>query len=743
MEPRQLKQVQKLHDLGLDLIPLRGKRPIENEWVSQERKSWDQLSEALEELDANAGVRLGTPLSDGRYLAVLDVDVVGPLTDAAEQQNLDQALKAILGGTKCPTVISGFTPESRHIYLATTERPPTRTLAQSATRVEYTKGGSTKQGPLWTVQLRGHGSQVVVPPSIHPDTSKRYKWANGVSPPMKSLEALPELPLDALLKPPQAPPVAGGAGAMVRSLPIAAQYQELILYGDQGSVYPSRSEALFAALCVLTRDTALTDTAITGMLLDEDCAIGAKAREKPAPARWLTQQIKQARDRIAEQKRTAQATEERQRTLINDDPVYKSVCERHSLVLLGGKPAVFRKRIDPPSHESQYDVLTIGALKELYANKRITVEGRRVNPVDLWRVSPDRREHLEGVSLIPPPEICPSGVFNLWQGFSVDPVLGADVAPWVEFCTEVIAAGNEAHAAWLLDWCADLFQSPGTPPGTSIVLRGGEGVGKGTFASALGHIVGPHFRHVVQESQLTGRFNAHFADSLLIFADELIYGGDKKHRGTLYALVTERFFMMERKNFDAVPMRNLNRMVVASNNDWVVPAGVDARRWFVLDVSDVYRGNQKYFRKLRSWFEKGGYAKLLGYLLERSIANDLRKAPITQGLIDQKLSGMDAMDSWWLDCLEQQSVLEPVGDAPPVWDEFVSKRRMYQSYTTWCKDHGAKVFNRVHFFRRLYVLQPGISSVRRTVDDERELFLKMPSLETCKKHSTEKLGQVL
>jgi hypothetical protein len=37
---------------------------------------------------------------------------------------------------------------------------------------------------------------------------------------------------------------------------------------------------------------------------------------------------------------------------------------------------------------------------------------------------------------------------------------------------------------------------------------------------------------------------------------------------------------------------------MASNNDWVIPAGPDARRFFVLNVSDARKQDFSYFEKI-------------------------------------------------------------------------------------------------------------------------------------------------
>jgi hypothetical protein len=105
------------------------------------------------------------------------------------------------------------------------------------------------------------------------------------------------------------------------------------------------------------------------------------------------------------------------------------------------------------------------------------------------------------------------------------------------------------------------------------------------FARTFGALFGQHFLHLSDARHLTGNFNAHLRDSCLVFADEAFYAGDKQHEGQLKRLVTEPTLMIEAKYANAVSVRNCLHLIVASNDDWVVPAGTDERRFFVLDVS--------------------------------------------------------------------------------------------------------------------------------------------------------------
>ena len=49
-------------------------------------------------------------------------------------------------------------------------------------------------------------------------------------------------------------------------------------------------------------------------------------------------------------------------------------------------------------------------------------------------------------------------------------------------------------------------------------------------------------------------------------------GGDKKGEGVLKALITEPRLQLEAKFRDPIMVENRLRIIVASNNDWIVPS---------------------------------------------------------------------------------------------------------------------------------------------------------------------------
>ena len=78
---------------------------------------------------------------------------------------------------------------------------------------------------------------------------------------------------------------------------------------------------------------------------------------------------------------------------------------------------------------------------------------------------------------------------------------------------------------------ADAVQNRARRPGIAVVLRSQEGTGNGGFCSQFGSLFGSHFIQVSQASHLTGNFNSHLKDKLIVYADEAFWAGDKKAEG--------------------------------------------------------------------------------------------------------------------------------------------------------------------------------------------------------------------
>jgi len=206
---------------------------------------------------------------------------------------------------------------------------------------------------------------------------------------------------------------------------------------------------------------------------------------------------------------------------------------------------------------------------------------RRRPIANRWLRDPKRRQY-RGMVFEPGEDAEAGPAYNLWQGFTVAPDPRGDASPFLEHLWANVCREREELFDYLLAWFAHMVQRPRERIGTAVAIRGGQGTGK----TLTGRIVGAL---VDDPRYLMGQFNAHLAQTLLLQADEAFWSGDKAGVGHLKGLITSDVQMIEHKGVDPVRVRNYVRLLVTSNEDWVVPAGPDERRWLVIDAgSGVY-----------------------------------------------------------------------------------------------------------------------------------------------------------
>jgi hypothetical protein len=303
------------------------------------------------------------------------------------------------------------------------------------------------------------------------------------------------------------------------------------------------------------------------------------------------------------------------------------------------------------------------------------------------------RDSYVGVDFLPPggPEKLPPDVLNTWRGWGVEPAETSEgCGRLVEHVHAVICKGDDDLFEWVMTWMAHMIQRPWEKPETAVVMRSDEGSGKGFLGRALVDLAGQHGLHVTQPKQLTGNFNSHLTSNVFVFADEVTWGGRRQEEGILKGLITEPNVMIEPKGVDAYRSRSCSRVMIASNGDWVVPAGTGARRFLVLDVGEDRIRDLRYFRKLQRELDCGGLAALHRKLLEWDLTNpstpNVRLAPETRALTDQKIHGLDPIDRWLMKCLMEGRVSEFV--EWPEEAEWISSDEIYQSFLNANREFG-------------------------------------------------------
>ena len=369
------------------------------------------------------------------------------------------------------------------------------------------------------------------------------------------------------------------------------------------------------------------------------------------------------------------------------------------VVLEQGKAVVLEPGFDPILKRRKYERLSTRDLQTLYLNRSIKVgEDEKNRPIwksaaDVWLRHRDRRQFINGVVFDPTRKHAGEGVLNLWEGFAVQPAEG-DWSLLREHIHDVICGDDPIRFDYLMGWLARMFQFPAEAAEVAVVMKGSEGCGKGTLAKALKRIVGHHSMAVSNAKHLVGNFNAHLRDCIFLFCDEAFFAGDRAHVGVLKAIVTEPTLTIEGKFLNSVEAPNMLHVMMASNEQWVIPAGIESRRFFVLDVGDEKRNDHDFFAAIWKQMEAGGYAAMLHELLHRDLADfNVRSVPTTEGLQHQRKLSLGTTEAWWLDCLERTYVYESRLGPESVfasWHASVTTELAYKSYSVFAKSRGER-----------------------------------------------------
>lgn len=333
MSLSKLGEAKRLHKLGFAIHWLRpnSKVPVKPGWSENSRQSLDELKSEYKS-SYNIGTKLGSPSKikvshyndahgvqkDVLYLAAIDVDIKG--TDKRFTKEAKAWVEKHFPGllASAPITHSGRGNGSMHIWCLVQNPLDSRKLTASNEKIKVhmpSVAPSKKDKELlsekeikagfrsraaWEVDFMCEGRQVVLPPSIHPDSGKPYRWG-------RTLESVDQLSIVtrsqveeiASSKKSQGRP--NGAGSVdkaiklkeVDELDLSLRLQPEIVEGiiDGENVEDRSAFALTAAFSMVR--ARFTDEEILAVLTNKEFFIGglgfehAKTSNRLRAARWV------------------------------------------------------------------------------------------------------------------------------------------------------------------------------------------------------------------------------------------------------------------------------------------------------------------------------------------------------------------------------------------------------------------------------------------------------------------------
>ena len=639
-----------------------GKRPLHFNWTKREYSSKVSISES-ESRGLNLGVRLR------RNQLVVDIDP----RNGGDEGFTDLCLDLGLDTSKWPCSITGS--GGRHYYLT----KPADVLVMDTLK-DY-RG----------VEFKSKGRQVVAAGSVHPDTNEYYRF-DDKQPSVNDAPAIPDDLLEAITRPQRSTSFGGGQydqetiAKLLTGLDVLAfnkkqdEWLKVMMACHDASNGDARHE--FLEWCAGDPDYAGSLEEI-GRRWD---SLHADANKERITYKTLNHFVMEAghADLIPAK-------------FVDDDEFPDDQFEGDDAGEFEGEdeaPAARLSHVTANNIDNTFALVNIGSklriqywgkstidrktkvpefwpedeFKRALKNKFVTVEKKVTNedgerkeakrvPLAQWWLTKKDRYTFDGLIFdADAEEVSEQDEINLWRGFGIQEEPDADWRLMGDHIRDVIAGECAESDEYIRRWIAWAFQNPTKQSEVALALLSeGRGTGKGFLGRSLCRIFGGHGLHVSKRGLLTGRFNSHFMLTSFLFADEALWPGHKEDEGALQTLISEPSIMIEPMGVNGFMMPNALKVVMASNNKWVVPAAGDDRRYAAFEVSDARKQDKPYFAKLSAQLNNGGLGAMLYELRNWDLEgwHPRNNIPQTSALAAQKMLSVAPELKWLAGYLEE------------------------------------------------------------------------------------------
>lgn len=350
-------------------------------------------------------------------------------------------------------------------------------------------------------------------------------------------------------------------------------------------------------------------------------------------------------------------------TPASDEPIlhpFETLSKNYALVMAGGGHHILWETTDVKGNFKLEHLQEASFHKKFAWYTMQTGDGKTHSTTKLWMTERNRCRRYDGLVFAPGRQV-DTRFYNMWRGFSFEPPKPDEVFPpeairavelFNEHALQNVSNGDLDMYQYLIKYFAHMVQRPWEKPLVALVFKGEKGVGKNALVQCIGALFKAHTMLTSKKRYLISNFNGHLESLLLFILDEAFWSGDKEAEGVLKDLITGSTHSIERKNQEVYDVDNLTRLVVISNEDWIVPATDDERRYGVYSVNNNRKQDIKFFTEMREGMEAGGYRLLLQQLLNTDLRGfQINKAPQSTGLVQQKIASLDVLGQWWFDVL--------------------------------------------------------------------------------------------
>lgn len=338
---------------------------------------------------------------------------------------------------------------------------------------------------------------------------------------------------------------------------------------------------------------------------------------------------------------------------------FQILSEEYAFCSIGGNHRILRESTDYKGKRI-VEHLSEPSFHAKLANRFFQPDGDKPKALSKEWIKSGYRRSYDGLVFAPEQKVN-ERFYNTWRGFSVEPLKEGEEptkpmldawASFTEHALENVCQGDVALYQYLMTWFAHIIQKPWEKPLVATVFKGKKGTGKNALLNCIGNLFVDNYMVTAQRRHVVGNFNSHLESLLYMVLDEAFWSGDKEQEGILKDLITGNTVEIERKGVDSYSVDSCLRVSIIGNENWLVPATEDERRFAVFNIGEGRRLDVDFFTAMRENMEAGGYRYLLTKLKSYDIRNvNVAVAPKTEGLIEQQLASMSPLEKYWHDSL--------------------------------------------------------------------------------------------
>ena len=225
------------------------------------------------------------------------------------------------------------------------------------------------------------------------------------------------------------------------------------------------------------------------------------------------------------------------------------------------------------------------------------------------------------------------------------------IQPFIQLIREVICDNDVVLFDYVTKWIAYIVQNPGLKTGTVLVLKGLQGIGKGTFTDTLSEMLaGYSAPNVTNIEDLTGTFNDILEDNMLIVCNEMKNAGDDRaaNFNCLKSLITDETVRINQKNQPKRTAQNVANFIFVTNNSYPVKVETGDRRYVILQCSGKNKGNFSYFKTLHNLRNSVEFFEsLLAYFMSINIIDFIpERIPMTKAKMELIKASMSIVEEF-------------------------------------------------------------------------------------------------